>query len=604
MTLREEQERVQKAVAHSLSHVQEDPWLTQRILANVKGEKPVRKKISLALILSIVLGVVAAGTAYALLSSQVADFFGTHWNRELGSWLQDGKIARLGSGTILNGVEFTLDEVVYKDRGIYGVGTARVKDERDVLISMDLADGWELEGKSPAEETMTLARQAQEAGGRVLSIDCLPNKIGVDGGSMVNAGDIGAYNIRNEDGSITFSFETGGYALEDGTTYRLELSIDVDEWTAQGMKKGNADKPLVWTVEFEPVVMKETPAAENTKEIPVADMQLTGYAVVVPEAYRQTGTLPLYRAEEYDFTKTVNPEWFNQSGIAQMESATHMTFHDHAVLGLGPESLWYAEYTDELFDYNWRERETDNPNIEPSLLPKQALSFGIANIASGVYHGFGYARDIELEHGQLTKISLTEAKQTAETLFDKLGIKGFELAWALDMSVERIQTLGEAYNHFWYEGGGGYSNSPRQDYSAATAEDEGYYLIYTPLGVTKVTDSRQQLGLFVSSRGIVSADLRCAYNRGEEAGVPDRLISPEETISRLYQEAARSRYKMEIASIERLALTYVPIRAENKQDGMVFAPVWQVLYKEAGEEYTSWAEFNAADGTLINAMFQ
>ena len=55
MTLHEEQERVQKAVSNSLSHMQEDPWLTQRVLANAKGEEPVKKKLSTALVLCIVL---------------------------------------------------------------------------------------------------------------------------------------------------------------------------------------------------------------------------------------------------------------------------------------------------------------------------------------------------------------------------------------------------------------------------------------------------------------------------------------------------------------------------------------------------------------------
>ena len=608
MTLREEQERVQKAVQNSLAHVREDPWLAQRVLANAKGEQPVKRKISLTLVLSIVLGIALMGTAYALVSSQVAAFFGQHWNRELGTWLESGKVAQIGETVELNGVMFTLDEVVYKDRGVYGVGTARVKDEKDVLIPMDIADAWDIEEVAQGEEAQALVQQARSNGGRLLSIDCWPGKIGVDGGSMVNAGDAGAYNIRNADGSITFSFETsGGYALEDGTTYRLELSIHVDEWMADGMVKNDAAASRSWTVEFEPVVMKETPAAENAKEIPAADMQLTGYDLVVPEAYRQTGVLPLYRAVEYDFTKTVKPEWFNQSGIAESTAEkhdTHFVFADHAELGYGGEFLSYSEYDEELFDYNWREREMDNPNIEPSLFPRQALSMGIADMASGVYHGYDYAQGIELEHEQLTKISLKDAKQIAEALFDKLGLRGFKLAWALDMSVERIHTLGEAYNHFWFEGGGGYSNSPRQDYAAATAEDEGYYLIYTPLGVTKITDGRQQLELFITSRGIVYASFRCMYNRGEEVGTPGRLIAPEEAVSRLHQEAAQARDRIEIASIQRVALTYVPLRAENKQDGMVFAPVWQVQYREAGTEYESWAEFDAVDGSMINAIFR
>ena len=55
MNLHEEQKRVQKAVSNTLTHVQEDPWLTQRVLANTKGEEPVVKKISVSMILAIVL---------------------------------------------------------------------------------------------------------------------------------------------------------------------------------------------------------------------------------------------------------------------------------------------------------------------------------------------------------------------------------------------------------------------------------------------------------------------------------------------------------------------------------------------------------------------
>ena len=173
------------------------------------------------------------------------------------------------------------------------------------------------------------------------------------------------------------------------------------------------------------------------------------------------------------------------------------------------------------------------------------------------------------------------------------------------MNLDRIHTLGEAYNHFWYEGGG-YSNSPRQDYTTATVEDEGYCLIFTPLGMTKISDGRHQATLFITSRGIVYANIVSYYTRGEEAYTPEHLIPPEDAVKRLYEEAAKSRDSVKVESIERAALTYVAVRAENKKDGMVFAPVWQVLFKEEGEgeEYTSWAEFNAVSGTLIDAIFR
>ena len=65
MTLHEEQERVQRAVNHALSRVQEDPWLAQRVLANAKGEEPVGKKVSASAILVIALVIVSMTAALA-----------------------------------------------------------------------------------------------------------------------------------------------------------------------------------------------------------------------------------------------------------------------------------------------------------------------------------------------------------------------------------------------------------------------------------------------------------------------------------------------------------------------------------------------------------
>ena len=542
MNLHEEQERVQKAVSNSLSHVREDPWLTQRVLANAKGEEPVKRKISLALVMSIVGILAVMGTAYALFSSQVAEFFGQHWNRDYGDWLQRGKIAQIGETVTLSGVDFTLDEVVYRDRGIYGVGTARVRNEKDVLLPMDLVDGWGMDEVMQGDAAQSLIRKAKETGGRMLSIDCSPQRIGVDNGSMVNAGDVGMYNLRNEDGSITFSFETGGYALEDGTTYQLELSIDVDEWTEDGMVNNDPVEPQTWTVSFQPVVMMETAEPETLTQIPPEAVQQTGYEILVPASYQETGTMPVYQATENDFTKTVQPEWFNQSGVAKKEGkkSVSLTFNDHAQLTYGRESIWYAEHTDEMFDYNWKERETYNPDVKPMMMPKQALSQGIALMAGQVHSGHeDFTKGVTFEHDQLTHLSLEDAKHTAEALFEKLGLQGYELAWKLDMSLERIHTLGDAYNQFWFEGEG-YSNAPRQDYSAATAEDEGYYLVYTPLGVDNVSDGRHQITLFVSSRGIVYANIVSTYKRGEVVYTPEKLISPEEAVALLYAEAAKS----------------------------------------------------------------
>ena len=56
-----------------------------------------------------------------------------------------------------------------------------------------------------------------------------------------------------------------------------------------------------------------------------------------------------------------------------------------------------------------------------------------------------------------------------------------------------------------------------------------------------------------------------------------------------------------------MELTYAAMRASKKADGMVLSPIWSVTYQDemAGEEgYTSWADFDAVDGKLLNAIFK
>ena len=80
-----------------------------------------------------------------------------------------------------------------------------------------------------------------------------------------------------------------------------------------------------------------------------------------------------------------------------------------------------------------------------------------------------------------------------------------------------------------------------------------------------------------------------------------------QAVERLYEEAAGSRTGEKVVRVRTVGLTHMPVRAENKRDGMVFAPVWKVTYVDgAGEKkgFDSWAVFNAVNGKLIDAIFQ
>ena len=81
MTLHEEQETVQSAMKTTLSGLQEDPWLTQRVLANAKGEEPVVKRVSTTVIIAIaLLAITAVALAAGSLIFGWVDFYKGWYN--------------------------------------------------------------------------------------------------------------------------------------------------------------------------------------------------------------------------------------------------------------------------------------------------------------------------------------------------------------------------------------------------------------------------------------------------------------------------------------------------------------------------------------------
>ena len=590
MTLHEEQERVQKAVNNSLAHVREDPWLARRVLANAKGEKPVNRKISLALALSIVLGLAVIGTACALVSSQVAEFFGQHWNQELGESLQEGKIAQIGESVTIGDVVFTLDEIVYKDRALYGVGTAKPVHENDVIVPMDLAEDPEYFILN--EEARSLAAKAKASGGKMLTTSSMPWKIGVDEGTMLTPGCIGYYDIVSADGSVTFSFEASdGFAVNEGTSYQILMESSVQQIGEDGKIIEGTGQRAEWTVSCTPTILNPSDKKQENPASGLAVIPRDGYGLLVPEAYKETGTLPVYKAVEADFT-AADPEWFNHTGVKDGAGTLDVRFNDHAVLSLSPEALFYHEYADDAY--------------------AETVSGRIVRIA-WVRDWEGHRGEFTLEKTALPGVTLEEAQAQAEALMRSLGIDGnqYVCEYALDMSLERVQAMGAIWEKAIADGELHVEDDYRPyDYSAIPESEEGYFLQYSPLGVdTSPAGGRYSVNVYVNSRGIVYANVRNAFTRGGIVDTPETLLTPDAAIARLTEELGRSLFRHDetIQCIQHAALTYEAVRAGNKADGMVFVPVWLILYQDesAVRQHSScYALINAVDGTLIDASFR
>ena len=606
MTLHEEQKKVRKAMESTLSGLQEDPWLAQRVLANVKGEEPVKKKISLALVLSIAAILAVMGTAYALFSSQVAEFFGQHWNQGLGARLQEGKIARIGESVTVGDAVITLDEIVYRDRGIYGVGTIRPVHKEDVLFSIESAD---LLMSSHEEElhpednpsrpvvqayyaALSLIEKAKASGGKMLTAYSMPVTIGVDEGTMLTPGTIGYYDIRNEDGSLTFSFQVSdGFVVNEGTTYQIQMESVVTQINDEGYPIDGARQNSIWTVSCTPVFISE-PKENPVEAGKVTVTEQNGYEVITPSEYQETGTLPVYQAIGTNLETAIRPEWFDTSGIVNSEGKQVIHFSHHSVLSYGPEAFFYDEFADDQYS--------------------ESYSGAIMRIV-WIKDWKGHAGEFNLEQTSLSGITLEEAKKQAEALISKTGLdcNQYVCQYALDMSLARIRNMGAIYEKSIVDG---YLLTDDDwvpyNYDAIPASEEGFYLEYRPAMIdTADATHRYELVFFVNSRGIVCAHLRNQFNMGDVVERPDKLITSDDAVSRLYEEVNRSQYGTDehVVSIRKIVLSYVPVRANSKDAGMVFVPTWEIIYedeKSASQGYDCNALFNAVDGTLIEASFR
>lgn len=598
-----------------------------------KTEEPMKRKLTVRTVLiaaAMVLLLTAA--AYAAFSSQVTAFFGQLYGKDMQAWLEKGDVATANQSFTLDGVVFTLDEVVYRSGGLYGVGTIRPQEGSGLVILPedywpDDPYGYDIHGeggkpeKAPAGAP-TLAEVAREKGGKLLVVRMLPDLIGVDGGEMLSPESIGYGAVPQRDGSIRCSFEVSdAYAVGEGETYTLEMWVSACEMSPDGNMLEDTRHGENWRVEIKPAPINrgvegaseaapEPLPSDALPETP-ASASPDGPEIIVPEAYTQTGTIPIYRATARNFKDNLRPELFNQSGVAS-RGEWEIVFEDEAVLQLAAEALFYHENSG-TFDASARAELAspgDGRALKPSIIPMPALSSAIADLASWAMHGWpgDHDRVFQLEKTALTHITLKEAQARLEALLEQLGVAGYVCDYALDMSLERITALGGDLNAA-IASGQLYTNLPQYDYTQATAADEGFYLSYHKPGDGPNLGNGDIFSAYayVTQRGVVALSLRDMYIPGEVYGTPETLVSPQAVLDRLPQEVAASRFPAKVASVSSVRLTYAPMRAPDKADGMVLSPIWLVIYQDEealAQGYTCWAEFDAVNGKLLNAMFQ
>ncbi len=342
-----------------------------------------------------------------------------------------------------------------------------------------------------------------------------------------------------------------------------------------------------------------------------------GIEVELPQGYVEGSPLPLYRAQERtqteaNFFDKVPLEWFNTSGQAGYENWSkrarydHFIFSDGAELNIDAANMEYREN-----DGTYMMINGDAPNEPEGPFARENFACAIADLGgsaytySYLYPNQKFPQDVKLEKTELSAITLEQATQRVQELLSKLGAEGYEVNYALDMSVEHIRTIGEwetARQNEYYNrrAEGGY-----WDYSKATEADEGYYLHLekrmdgVPVGYPD--GDLFTVSAFVDGTGVRSFRLYDGYVIGEVYETPERLLTSAEILECFNQGNARREkdgFMQPVATGAKLM--YAPLRASNKKDGMALTPVWYITYDFLdGSKCEGWAWYSAVDGRLV-----
>ena len=249
-------ERFQTRIVHTLR---------QTVYAPQK--RRVRKRTVL-LVAMILLLLTAA--AYAAFYSQGIALFGKLQGAVMETWLRQGELDDTRQSKEMDGVQFTLDEVIYRNNGLFGVGTIRPAANANVVLlpvdhTPDEPYGYDVYGESGAPEmapdgTPTIADVAEEKGATLLVAHILPQEVGVDGGTMLGLPEVGYTMAPQRDGSIRYTFEmTDAYAVEEGQIYTLQLRMMVCPMQPDGTVLETSRHRQSWTVQIRPTPIQAKP---------------------------------------------------------------------------------------------------------------------------------------------------------------------------------------------------------------------------------------------------------------------------------------------------------------------------------------------------------
>lgn len=327
---RKDKQIVQQVFESSLSGIQDDPWMAQRVL-NKAHETPgtggfiVKKKMSLAMVLLIICLFLSASVALAAIISNTAQRFGDLYGED---WtdaalrgdidtskpsIQIGDVVYTMDDVIVTGIEFGMEGLTEDDNmctRILATGTMRTADGANVVLMPEdylVSDPWNFDpyynghANVPAG-VVSVIEKAAETDAEILCTRATANGLVDSEGNLYDC-DIVYTGIMQEDGSIVFHMEIGLFeSIPRQDSYTLSVYIANHQVTPENehLMETRISKDWVFTIhpqqtERQPIDMQqpdpdESAALQTETEQPisqpepvaaVADVQFANWEDIV-----------------------------------------------------------------------------------------------------------------------------------------------------------------------------------------------------------------------------------------------------------------------------------------------------------------------------------
>ena len=215
-------------------------------LKSIEGRPTLRRITMPAALFAAVILITCMAASYALFSSQVADYFGSLYGREMEERLTNGSIIKVNREYTYNDATFIFEEVVFAEGAYYAVGTIRAAENSAVvLVPRDMTpdnpygyDTYGFGGKpeTAPEGSKTFAEVASETGCRLLMVEAIAGE--------------GYTAYARRDGSIGYSAEVTDFVLlEEGKPYRIPVYVQVWEYSQDGEPLWDSGQGEYWDVQ-------------------------------------------------------------------------------------------------------------------------------------------------------------------------------------------------------------------------------------------------------------------------------------------------------------------------------------------------------------------